>query len=809
MGMTIQHSDTDSIEAIATLITRHIDRQQDSPRRRDQHPKQHGCVMARFCVEPNLWEKLPESCRVGLFSQTQTFPAWVRFSTLKETDDSKGDIHGMAVKVMVEGDREGSEPERQTKTQDFVFIDVPRFFIKGVQPYLELFQILDLTAAFKDPSITNPPSKNKVVLLLKILLRLLAFLVPSLSPQQWRFRELWILISAKVQKKLLRISSPLDQSYWSTTPYRLGSSTQAVKYIVRPSTINKTPKPRRYTPNYLRDALVEHLTHQQHQARFDFYIQVKENPTLADLDDSTTEWRDIPEYKVATLEIPPQQFYSETEPAFGEDFSFTPWHCLSEHEPLGSMNAIRQRVYSLAAQRRNTLNQTAHLPAPKPPQELPRRTLGAKLSPVGQSPLTAIFPLRSNALPSLKVELEKVSQQIKAQQINNHRDTYFTKSPSTHFARWVILDAPEQNVSPHLLFISNHDGAVADYLQELVETMGAEMDSLWQHCEGFNPGDAMDVETFTQFVQQHSLKTQAFYVGCRNATAQEILAAKTLRQRVDRLAQTHAAELDAPLRELSALTPARTLGAQLSLQSPFPSLLLSFIGLLRTVALGLQSWVGVFPKRNSPGDRFKPQPSQIDRMQTCTEIEDRLTANGVLPNQMTTLSPIKSEFHKLILKTVLWLVNQVAQTSRGSLIGISTIHFARWVIVDKGILNDSRTSYLIFESNYRGSWDSYLDDFVYKTLIPMNLIWGNLEGFPSNGCQDIEMFKQHQRPRQFPAQVYYCAYPELSVQNIVCDRALATAVRDLKDYLSGAYSLLSAVEDPLLMRLVKLIGQEI
>ena len=128
-------------------------------------------------------------------------------------------------------------------------------------------------------------------------------------------------------------------------------------------------------------------------------------------------------------------------------------------------------------------------------------------------------------------------------------------------------------------------------------------------------------------------------------------------------------------------------------------------------------------------------------------------------------------------------------------------------LVDKGILNDSRTSYLIFESNYRGSWDSYLDDFVYKTLIPMNLLWGNLEGFPSKGCQDIEMFKQHQRPRQFPAQVYYCAYPELTVQNILCDRNLAKAIRDLKDYLSGAYSLLSTAQDPLLMRLIKLMGE--
>jgi hypothetical protein len=798
--MSINHSDAETIEAIAALITRHIDRQQGRPKRRDQHPKQHGCVKARFCIEPHLWEKLPEPCRVGLFRQPQSLDAWIRFSTLKEQDDTKGDIHGMAVKVMMpESDDSDSrlESKNTAKIQDFVFIDAPRFFIKGVKPYLQLFQILDWVAALKDPAVTEPPSKNKLVLFLKILFGLFTFLMPSFLPNQWRFRELWILVTAKLQKKLFRMSSPLDQAYWSTTPYRLGPADQAMRYFVKPSAINQTSKPKRYTPNYLRESLVEHLTHQQQQARFDFCIQVKENPTLEDLDDATLQWKDVQEYKVATLQIPPQQFDFDQTPAFGESLSFAPWNCLPEHEPLGSMNAIRQRVYLQAAERRNKLNQADPQPSPKPPQELPRR------SPTGQTPLTAIFPLRSDGLDTLKVELEKISQQMSDSAAPGVciQPTWFAKSPSTHFARWVILEDPEQNVAPHLLFASNHDGPIPDYLQELVETIGSEMDAVWVHCKGYTSGDAKDVEAFTQFVLQHSLKTQAFYVGCRETTAQEILSAKTLRQRVDQLVQTHAADIAAPLQILSALTPGR------SPQSTLPKWILSQIGLFRNLALFLQSWVGIFPSQNNPSDRIVPEPIQKMRMERCTQIEDQLGGNSILPNQMITLSPIKSRFHKLILRVVLGLVNLVGQTSRGRLIGIPSIHFARWVIVDRGILNDTRTSYLIFESNYRGSWDNYLDDFVYKTLIPMNLIWGNLQGFPVKGCQDIEMFKQHQRLRQFPAQVYYCAYPELSVQNILCDRTLARAIRDLKDYLNGSYNLLCAAPDPLLMQLVKIIGQ--
>jgi hypothetical protein len=792
--MLINPPDTKTIEAIAALMTRHIDRQQGSLKQRDQHSKQHGCVKARFCIEPHLWEKLPESCRVGLFRQVQTFPAWVRFSTLKEKNDSKGDLHGLAIKILDAEHaqkQDGLNLEQETGIQDFAFIDAPRFFMKGAEPYLELFQIVDMVAALKDPSVTEPPSHNKLTLILKILLRLIAFLVPNVSPSQWRFRELWILITAKIEKKRSRLSSPLDQPYWSTTPYCLGNTGQAMKYFVRPSVINQTEKPKVYTPHYLREALVEHLTHQQKQARFDFYIQVKEHPTVADLEDPTTLWKDAPEYKIATLHIPPQQFYDGLEPAFGERMSFTPWHCLPEHEPLGSMNAIRQLVYFQAAQRRNELNQSLSLPQPKPPQELPRR------SPTGQTALTAIFALRPSRLDTLKLELANIAQHINA----DSKTCCFAKSPSTHFARWVILDDPDENIPPHLLFISNHDGTIPDYLQELVETMGDEMDSVWCHCEGYQLGDALDVETFTQFVLQHSLPTQAFYIGCRDTTVQEILTAKTLRERVDRLAQAHAAEIEAPLRELAALAPGHLPQASL------PPWLLSKMGLLRGLATAFQSWVGIFPSQNNPGDRIVPLPLQKARMETCTQIEDQRVANDILPNQMTTLSPIKSDYHKFILRLVLWMVNLVGQTSRGRLIGISTIHFARWVIVDKGILNDSRTSYLIFESNYRGSWDGYLNDFVYRTLIHMNLIWGNLKDFPVKGCQDMEMFKQHQRLRQFPTQVYYCAYPELSVQSILCDRTLARAIRDLKDYLNGSYSLLSAAPDPVLMQLVKLIGQ--
>ena len=58
------------------------------------------------------------------------------------------------------------------------------------------------------------------------------------------------------------------------------------------------------------------------------------------VEDVTTEW---PESlaafrKVATIVIPRQAFNNPERDDFGENLSFTPWHALEEHRPIGGIN---------------------------------------------------------------------------------------------------------------------------------------------------------------------------------------------------------------------------------------------------------------------------------------------------------------------------------------------------------------------------------------------------------------------------------------------------------------------------------------
>ncbi len=101
----------------------------------------------------------------------------------------------------------------------------------------------------------------------------------------------------------------------------------------------------------------------------------------------------------------------------------------------------------------------------------------------------------------------------------------------------------------------------------------------------------------------------------------------------------------------------------------------------------------------------------------------------------------------------------------GQLGGIPTIHFAKWLLIDSG-------RRLLFFSNYDSSWESYLGDFVDQAAAGLNLAWSCTREYPKTtllafgGANDEESFKAWGRACQVPTQVFYSAYPDLSIQAI-------------------------------------------
>jgi hypothetical protein len=81
-------------------------------------------------------------------------------------------------------------------------------------------------------------------------------------------------------------------------------------------------------------------------------------------------------------------------------------------------------------------------------------------------------------------------------------------------------------------------------------------------------------------------------------------------------------------------------------------------------------------------------------------------------------------------------------------------------------------------SDYDGSWESYIDEFAEMILSGLDAIWNTSLGFPPDGARDLPAFKRFLRSHQVPAEIFFSAYPDATVLNIVNDRALADAFAD-------------------------------
>jgi hypothetical protein len=141
-----------------------------------------------------------------------------------------------------------------------------------------------------------------------------------------------------------------------------------------------------------------------------------------------------------------------------------------------------------------------------------------------------------------------------------------------------------------------------------------------------------------------------------------------------------------------------------------------------------------------------------------------------MQNHFINISVVKPGALRLwALKLVLWVVHfaGIVYFNRGSLGGIPSIHFARWVILDR---KEFGQPLLLFLTNYDGSWDSYLGDFVDEASQGVSGIWSNTGGFPrtwglvlGGGSRFEKQFKAYARRGQRRSLAWFTAYPNVSV----------------------------------------------
>jgi hypothetical protein len=288
-----------------------------------------------------------------------------------------------------------------------------------------------------------------------------------------------------------------------------------------------------------------------------------------------------------------------------------------------------------------------------------------------------------------------------------------------------------------------------------------------------------------RYLRGHTLNEAAFYVGAPGLTRAIIdndrLVRRALDRRADELVRRGLTPRDPEAVRadlIAALDGSRglatgPLGPPPPVVSPralFTAAVLAgsaaLVPALPALAPGALA-IAIALRRHEQRDAaaLPPEPSPVDE-ERLDEVVRREDAHA--QNPMTHLVPVKSgPLRAVALRIALATIDLLGRHiyNQGRLGEVTSIHFARWAL-----LPDRR---LLFFSNYDGSWENYLGDFVDKQSKGLTAIWSNTEGFPAarwlvlDGASDEERFKLWVRRHQVPTQVWFSAYPDLSLPDVL------------------------------------------
>lgn len=326
LGEALQKDEAEHAKNLLDVITKKI--QSDyypGTAKRDEHTKAHGCVEATFSVVGDL----PDALRQGIFSKPQDFKSKLRFSNSSadgQANDIEKDGRGLSIKLYgVAGDKIDDIPDAADQ-QDFVLVSVPFFFVNSAQDYTKVVDAKD-----------NGTKLDQLEMTATIGLKGTENIVEFFGAPN--------------------IGNPLEQTYYSAVPYRLGADENriAVKYAVKQCAPTQTPIPENPNRNYLRDALVTTLD--QGEACLEFMVQQKIGDSMS-VEDSVSAWREdiSPFVTVAKITIPKQTFNTAKQNDECEKLSFDPWNSVHAHKPLGSINRVRWVVYRGISALRQQMN---------------------------------------------------------------------------------------------------------------------------------------------------------------------------------------------------------------------------------------------------------------------------------------------------------------------------------------------------------------------------------------------------------------------------------------------------------------------
>ena len=397
--------------------------------------------------------------------------------------------------------------------------------------------------------------------------------------------------------------------------------------------------------------------------------------------------------------------------------------------------------------------------------------------------LGTINPQREAELSRLLESMNEAPGRVNA----NNALVPFGQFDTLHVARFVILKdnslddvrvygLPRRDYPLYLAFLGNLDGDADAFLEDVARRASTGLRAIFSCCKGF----ASDTD-LVDWMKRNSRFPVAAYTNWLGRTVRRIREDAALREALEQCVQSNAAalaglsprEIHAALRRFVS---AEKFAGRLTLSAERPTPLSWRIdNLLRLIGPPLLTLLAspilipvalIFLIRVRRLEKTDPELCfRVDQAYSdgLAKLEDH-----DVTNQFSVMGSIKPGTVRLWTAIfVLRLVDYFARHifNRGRLARIRTIHFARWVFLDG-------RKRMAFFSDYDGSLESYMDDFINKVGFGLNVVFSNGIGYPRtnwlilDGCADEMKYKEFLRRHTIPTQVWYKAYPGLTAVDL-------------------------------------------
>lgn len=301
---------------------------------RSVHAKSHAILYGKLNVLPNAMEYAQ-----GLFARPGTFDVVLRFSTTPGDvlPDSVSTPRGLAIKVLDIASSEAPGIDG-SKDQDFVMVNGPKFQAPNAKVFLANLKLL---AATTD--------------------RIEGVKVAASAAFQATEKALEAVGASSSTLKSLGgepATHPLGETFFAQVPMRFGD------YIAKISVVPVAPELTALKghhidigedPIALRKAMISYFAFNGGvwEVRAQLCTDIDKMP----VEDADAVWPEdeSPYVTVARIMVPPQEAWTDEKSiAVDDNTSFSPWHCLEAHRPLGSIMRVRKNAYEASRRFRQT-----------------------------------------------------------------------------------------------------------------------------------------------------------------------------------------------------------------------------------------------------------------------------------------------------------------------------------------------------------------------------------------------------------------------------------------------------------------------